>query len=161
MASALTSYRAAPIEHLPPSAKEARDVPGFTPTSTMDSSHQLLASGDPISRPSSTSTTQSATLHHSASMPQLPGLSSLASVASGRNSPQLRYGYSCYGLPDIHSLKPKNYAFARSRTSNIVFSFSGDILTPCQYHLSLSGIYLIHDIPPTAMHGHQKLTLSR
>lgn len=60
-----------------------------------------------------------------------------------------------------HTLEPKNYAFARSRTSDIVFLFSGDILAPCQYHLSLSGIYLIHDIPPKAMHGHQKLTLSR
>ncbi|TGO35938.1 hypothetical protein BHYA_0140g00090 [Botrytis hyacinthi] len=44
---------------------------------------------DPISRPSSTSTVNSS-LHHSASLPQLPGLSALASLASGTSSPQLR-----------------------------------------------------------------------
>lgn len=45
---------------------------------------------DPISRPSSTSTVNSS-LHHSASLPQLPGLSALASLASSSNSPQMRY----------------------------------------------------------------------
>lgn len=45
---------------------------------------------DPISRPSSTST-QNSSLHHSASLPQLPGLSALASIASTSGSPQLRY----------------------------------------------------------------------
>ncbi|KAL2061980.1 hypothetical protein VTL71DRAFT_7358 [Oculimacula yallundae] len=43
---------------------------------------------DPISRPSSTSTVNS-TLHHSASLPQLPGLSALASLATS-NAPQMR-----------------------------------------------------------------------
>ncbi|XMA16544.1 hypothetical protein WAI453_009335 [Rhynchosporium graminicola] len=42
---------------------------------------------DPISRPSSTSTVNSA-LHHSASLPQLPGLSALASLATS-NVPQM------------------------------------------------------------------------
>ncbi|KAH6717193.1 hypothetical protein BKA61DRAFT_631154 [Leptodontidium sp. MPI-SDFR-AT-0119] len=48
-----------------------------------------MPSLDPISRPSSTSTVNSS-LHHSASLPQLPGLSALASLASSSNSPQMR-----------------------------------------------------------------------
>ncbi|TVY87617.1 GATA type zinc finger protein, partial [Lachnellula willkommii] len=50
-----------------------------------DGRHSLPAL-EPISRPSSTSTQSS--LHHSASLPQLPGMSALVSVAS--NSPQMR-----------------------------------------------------------------------
>ncbi|KAI9054983.1 hypothetical protein LZ554_002126 [Drepanopeziza brunnea f. sp. 'monogermtubi'] len=53
-----------------------------------DVRHSMLPI-DPISRPSSTST-QNSSLHHNASLPQLPGLSALASLASSSNTPQLR-----------------------------------------------------------------------
>ncbi|KAM3077170.1 GATA zinc finger protein 3 [Clarireedia jacksonii] len=55
----------------------------------MDDGRQSLPVLEPISRPSSTSTVNSS-LHHSTSLPQLPGLSALASLASGTSSPQLR-----------------------------------------------------------------------
>ncbi|GJC88288.1 putative GATA zinc finger [Colletotrichum tofieldiae] len=42
---------------------------------------------EPISRPSSTSTSESA----SASLPQLPGISALAQANSATSSPQMRY----------------------------------------------------------------------
>lgn len=93
-------YRAPPISHLhatTPSRQQDRDLPGFkkTTTSAEDGRHSL-PNLDPISRPSSTST-QASTLHHSASLPQLPGLSALASVASTSNSPILRYVFCVAG----------------------------------------------------------------
>ena len=57
---------------------------------TLDDGRQALHTLEPISRPSSTST-QNSTMHHNASLPQLPGLSALASLASANGSPQLRY----------------------------------------------------------------------
>ncbi|TVY83019.1 GATA type zinc finger protein [Lachnellula suecica] len=83
-----------PIEHqhLHPSnlREQVRDLPPFKTTHPpiADDGRHSLPSLDPISRPSSTSTQNS--LHHSASLPQLPGLSALASIASSSNSPQLR-----------------------------------------------------------------------
>ncbi|KFY17084.1 hypothetical protein V491_05134 [Pseudogymnoascus sp. VKM F-3775] len=86
MASTLTSYR--PLEHLPqPGRPQER---AFAPTSTMDPSPQLTSAGDPKPRSASSGTAGSATLHHSASMPQLPALSSLASIAASRDSHPLK-----------------------------------------------------------------------
>ncbi len=90
-ASTLAPYRASPIEHLHPASREqARDLPSFKMANAFDDGRQSLPALEPISRPSSTST-QNSIVHHSASLPQLPGLSALASLASTNNSPQLRY----------------------------------------------------------------------
>ncbi|OBT52530.1 hypothetical protein VE04_07693 [Pseudogymnoascus sp. 24MN13] len=83
MASTLTSYR--PIEHLPPAGRPQDRA--FGPVSTMDTNPQLTAAGG--AKPRSTSAVSS-TLHHSASMPQLPALSSLASIAASADSHPLR-----------------------------------------------------------------------
>ncbi|KFY73579.1 hypothetical protein V499_06339 [Pseudogymnoascus sp. VKM F-103] len=83
MASTLTSYR--PIEHLPPAGRPQDRA--FGPASTMDPNPQLTAAGG--AKPRSTSAVSS-TLHHSASMPQLPALSSLASIAASADSHPLR-----------------------------------------------------------------------
>ena len=89
-ASTLAHYRASPIPH-PSSREQVRDLPSFTTAhSADDGRHSMPSLVDPISRPSSTSTVNSS-LHHSASLPQLPGLSALASLASSSNSPQMRY----------------------------------------------------------------------
>lgn len=56
----------------------------------MEDGRHSLPPLDPISRPSSTST-QHSTIHHSNSLPQLPGLSALANIASSSNSSPLRY----------------------------------------------------------------------
>lgn len=101
MASTLASYRASPIDHLLSSSsrQQSRDLPGFKTLPVAEDGRQSLPSIDPISRPSSTSTTQSSSLHHSTSMPQLPqlpGLSALASIASDRDSPILRYVRDTY-----------------------------------------------------------------
>ena len=90
-ASTLAPYRAQPTEHLPSPRQQVRDLHSFKTAHSLEDGRQSLPTlGDPISRPSSTST-QNSTLHHSASLPQLPGLSALASIASSSNSPQLRY----------------------------------------------------------------------
>ncbi|KFY90997.1 hypothetical protein V500_04861 [Pseudogymnoascus sp. VKM F-4518 (FW-2643)] len=86
MASTLTSYR--PLEHLPPSGRPQERA--FAPTSTMDPNPQLTTVGDGKPRSSLATTAVSSTLHHSASMPQLPALSSLASIAAGGDSHPLR-----------------------------------------------------------------------
>lgn len=87
MASTLTSYR--PIEHLPPSGRAQERA--FAPASTMDSNPQLTNAGDGKPRSTSAATASvPATLHHSASMPQLPALSSLASIAAAGDSHPLR-----------------------------------------------------------------------
>ncbi|KFY36539.1 hypothetical protein V495_07803 [Pseudogymnoascus sp. VKM F-4514 (FW-929)] len=87
MASTLTSYR--PIEHLPPSGHAQERA--FAPASTMDSNPQLTNAGDGKPRSTSAATASvPATLHHSASMPQLPALSSLASIAAAGDSHPLR-----------------------------------------------------------------------
>jgi hypothetical protein len=88
-ASTLNLYRASPIDHLA-SRDPIRELPAFKMANTYEEARQSLPMMEPISRPSSTST-QNSTLHHSASLPQLPGLSALASLASTNNSPQLRY----------------------------------------------------------------------
>ncbi|KFZ22863.1 hypothetical protein V502_02656 [Pseudogymnoascus sp. VKM F-4520 (FW-2644)] len=86
MASTLTSYR--PLEHLPPSGRPQERA--FAPTSTMDPNPQLTTVGDGKPRSSLATTAGSSSLHHSASMPQLPALSSLASIAAGGDSHPLR-----------------------------------------------------------------------
>ncbi|RFU35630.1 hypothetical protein B7463_g699, partial [Scytalidium lignicola] len=83
-------YRAPPIDHLPSSSREQpRDLNSYQTAHPTEEGRQSLPSLDPISRPSSTSTVGSS-LHHTASLPQLPGLSTLASIASNNNSPHLR-----------------------------------------------------------------------
>ncbi|KAI9645635.1 GATA zinc finger protein 3 [Ciborinia camelliae] len=81
------------MDHLRPSSRDqSRDLPPFRMSPSMSDGRQslpIMPPMDPISRPSSTSTVNSS-LHHSTSLPQLPGLSALASIASGTNSPQLR-----------------------------------------------------------------------
>ncbi|PBP24790.1 GATA factor AREB gamma [Diplocarpon rosae] len=90
MASSLAHYRASPVIHPSNSSRDqVRDLPPFNTTHSVDDVRHSMPSLDPISRPSSTST-QNSSLHHSASLPQLPGLSALASLASSSNPPQLR-----------------------------------------------------------------------
>ncbi|KAK2630601.1 hypothetical protein QTJ16_001421 [Diplocarpon rosae] len=90
MASSLAHYRASPVIHPSSSSRDqVRDLPPFNATHSVDDVRHSMPSLDPISRPSSTST-QNSSLHHSASLPQLPGLSALASLASSSNPPQLR-----------------------------------------------------------------------
>ncbi|CAG8983867.1 hypothetical protein HYALB_00005505 [Hymenoscyphus albidus] len=76
------------IDHLRPSSRDQRELPSLKRTHS-DDGRQSLPPMDPISRPSSTST-QNSSIHHSASLPQLPGLSALASMASSSLPPQLR-----------------------------------------------------------------------
>jgi len=78
------------IDSLRPSKEQVRDLPSFKTERLIHDGRQSLPTLDPISRPSSTST-QNSSLHHSASLPQLPGLATLASIASSSASPQLRY----------------------------------------------------------------------
>ncbi|KAI6716575.1 hypothetical protein JHW43_000834 [Diplocarpon mali] len=100
MASSLAHYRASPVIHPSSSAREqVRDLPPFSTMHSVDDVRHSMPSLDPISRPSSTST-QNSSLHHSASLPQLPGLSALASLASTSNPPQLRYVGGRFGAKD-------------------------------------------------------------
>ncbi|KAH8804766.1 hypothetical protein F5884DRAFT_679774 [Xylogone sp. PMI_703] len=78
------------MDHLPPASRDpSRDLVSYPTAHPTEDVRQTLPVLDPISRPSSTSTTGSS-LHHSASLPQLPGLSTLASIASTNNSPHMR-----------------------------------------------------------------------
>jgi hypothetical protein len=84
-------YRAQPIDLLrPPSPhQQSRDLPPYDGLTSADDGGLHLLSQESL-RLSST-TPQPPSLQHNASVPQLPGLSTLASVASGRDSPQPRY----------------------------------------------------------------------
>jgi hypothetical protein len=84
MATSIASHRARS-----PPREQIRELPVFKTRMSHEEGRQSLPSMDPISRPSSTSTQHS--LHYSASLPQLPGLSALANIASSTRSPQLRY----------------------------------------------------------------------
>ncbi len=81
-------HRASPVEiPRPASVQRIRDLPAFAAT---DDRGATLPSFDEISRPSSTSTQASLALPPNHTLPTLPGLSALASVATGP-SPHYRY----------------------------------------------------------------------
>ena len=86
MASSLATHRPQGVRS---PREQTRELPVFKTRIPHDDVRHSLPSIDPISRPSSTSTQHS--LHYSASLPQLPGLSALANLASSTRSPQLRY----------------------------------------------------------------------
>lgn len=72
-------------------SQQGHDLSAFkTAPSRTDDGRHSLPSIDSIPRPSEISQPPPS-LHHSSSLPQLPGLSALASIASGRESPILRY----------------------------------------------------------------------
>ncbi|KAI9886667.1 MAG: hypothetical protein M1823_001510 [Watsoniomyces obsoletus] len=74
-------HRASPVDiHRPASVQRVRDLSAFVGT---DDRGATLPSFDEISRPSSTSTQASLALAPNHNLPMLPGLSTLASVATG------------------------------------------------------------------------------
>jgi hypothetical protein len=112
-------YRASPVEvQRPPTVQRIRDLPAFLSAPPADE-RTTLPSIEEISRPSSTSTQGSAVLQHPTTLPALPGLSALASVAAAPSPPPRSVLTPSIGRPTFNLPVPRLLGALYCSLSNI------------------------------------------